>query len=179
MRLFCTLLVVALALTGCTSSEPIRVNYTSSTNETVYQTSEMRMKTNDYDARSSQRPQFVAQVEGDCSGIECQPGRYDMKISVSSPVRVDIGIQEMILRVDGKKMTWDGPFDLRTGQGFSPHMRSFSVPLKPDEVRTLARAEDVEMFLGSTSFTIPYDRREPLRALLKRLEANEQMKESM
>jgi hypothetical protein len=165
--------VLTVAGSGCTASEPLTVNYTSATNETVYRTTGMRMKIDDYETRSTQRPRFETKVEGDCSGIECRPGRYDMAISVSSPTRVDIGMDELVIRADEERMSWDGPFDLRTGRGFGSHLRSFSVPLKPDQVRTLARAETVELFLGSKSFTLPYDRRKPLRTLLARLDGTE------
>ena len=177
MRSSCFALLVfvvfAFAGSGCTASEPLTVNYTSATNETVYRTTGMRMKTEDYDTRAAQPPRFEAQLEGDCNGIDCKPGRYDMTISVSSLARVDIGMEEMVIRADEEQISWEGPFDLRTGQGLAPHLRSFSVPLNPDQVRTLARANEVEMFLGSTSFTLPYDRRAPFRALVNRLERAE------
>lgn len=160
---------MSAGLLGCQSSEPVQVQYENA--ETTYTTKNVRMS-NVQGFSGLKQPRFEMFADATCRGSECRPDAYTLHFRADPGTgRIRIESTSVRLTADDQKITWDDPFPLERGRVFEVRGQIVTVECTPEEFQTIAEAETVSGELGGLRFDLHYGNREPLRALVARVDS--------
>ena len=161
----CTLIVVS----ACGPSQAVNTNYEDGT--MTYESSNVRMS--DVSGFTGlTKPRFEMYATASCSGANCAPQTYTLHFRADPGAgRVRIESTSVLLTVDQDSLIWDDPFPLAKGQIFEVRGQIVTVDCSDEEFRSLANAQTVHGDLGGLTFQLFHGNREPLRALIARVDS--------
>jgi hypothetical protein len=166
---FLGLLVVlglSVGTTGCSStSSPVRVQYTPSSDRTTYKTNRIQLEDIQFSSGYNRSPQFFLTVEGSCTGRDCTPQTYALRFSVEYSEPVSLTAESVSLAFGEQTRRWQNPFSVQRNSRVQALGTIFRVSLPSDELDAVGEAEQVTGTLGTLEFDLPYSSRAPIRAL--------------
>jgi hypothetical protein len=162
-------LCVMFGASACGSSQSVNTNYEDGT--MTYESSNVRMS--DVSGFSGlTKPRFEMYATASCSGANCSPQTYTLHFRADPGAgRVRIESTSVLLTVDQDSLIWDDPFPLAKGQIFEVRGQIVTVDCSDEEFRSLANAQTVHGDLGGLTFQLFHGNREPLRALIARVDS--------
>lgn len=166
---------VVVFFAGCAgTSEPVRVSYNRSSGETTYETEEMRLEDIQITSGIQQKNRFYVQVSGACTGEDCVPSQFFLRFIKEGPQPVTTEGREVTLTVGSETLRWEDPQSRETARTSTIRSGTFTkVDLSSKQLSTIGGGSSVKGTVGGERFSIPYQNRAPIRALLSRLEQTE------
>lgn len=168
---FLSLLLGIFLIVGCaTSSEPVRVSYEAESNQTVYQTEQMRLSDLQLTSGLQKQNRYYVQVKGQCLGQDCAPSEYTVRFIKEGTQSVKLVGRDITLTVGTETITWSDPQTRERSQTATIRSGTFAeVDVSSGQLSTIGGVSKVRGTVGTAEFTIPYDNREPVRTLLSRV----------
>jgi hypothetical protein len=146
------------------------MSYEASSNQTTYQTKQMRLDDIQMTAGLEQDNRFYVQVSGSCTGQDCVPQTYTMSFIKEGTQTVQIEGRSVRLRVGTETMSWDDPQSRDLSRTSSIRSGTFAkIGLTSKQLTTVGSVQSVSGTVGNTNFSISHDARAPIRKLLSRL----------
>ena len=164
-------LFVACLLVGCaTTSKPLEVSYEASSNQTTYETRQMRLDDIKMTTGLERDNRFYVRISGSCLGQDCVPKKYTMSFIKEGTQSVRIEGRDVRLTVGTETMTWDDPQSRDVTRTSSIRSGTFAkINLTSQQLTTVGSVRSVSGTVGGSSFSIPHDTRAPIRKLLSEL----------
>lgn len=175
-RLGAFLLVMGL-LPGCASGPSVSTNYDASEDATTYRTRSVSLSGLNIGSGYGTGAHVQVRALASCSGQECVPKDvvFVFQVSGSSDLRMENRAVE--LTADGKRFRSERqePDIDRTLEDIDHASGNLaSLQLSFDEFRRIAEAEEVSGSLGSSSFSLSYERRSTFRTLVQEVQGEPQ-----
>ena len=169
---FVPVLLGFVLLAGCaTSSEPVRVAYDATSNQTTYRTGQMRLSDIEMTSGLQKQNRFYVQVVGQCSGQDCVPSKYFMRFIKQGTQSVTLGGRDVSLTIGTETITWEDPQTREASQTTTVRSGTFArIDMSSGQLATVGGVSNVSGSVGGADFSIPYDHRAPIRSLLSRLD---------
>jgi hypothetical protein len=171
-------LLLVLAVGGCASSSgPVRVSYSESSDETTYKTRLMQLRDIEVQSGLSSPGRYFVQVESSCTGQDCVPSTYTLRFLRKGRQEVRMASQEVSLTIGDETIQWQDPrMTQPSGNAVDEPIRIRSgtvctVQVSGGQLSTIGSVRSVNGQLGNSDFTLPYDGRVPIRQLVARLDA--------
>lgn len=179
-RLGAFLLILGL-LSGCVSAPPVSTNYDASEGVTTYRTRAVALSGLEIGSGLGRGARVQMRALASCPGPECTPQNvvFVFKVSGSSDLRMENRTVELI--ADGKRFRSEReePDVDQTIEDVDYASGTLtSVQLTFNEFRTVAEAGEVSGSLGSSRFSLGYERRSPFRTLVREVRGESQPSES-
>lgn len=164
-------LFLVCLIAGCaTSSEPLEVSYEASSNQTTYETKEMRLDGMQVTEGLERDNRFYVKITGSCMGQDCAPRKYTMRFIKEGPQSVTIEGRNVRLNVGTETITWTDPQNRDVNRTATVRSGTFTqIKLTSEQLTTVGSVRNVDGTVGGASFSIPHDTRAPIRKLLARL----------
>ena len=172
-------LLLVSAVGGCASSSgPVRVSYSESTNEKTYETRLIQLRDIEVQSGLSSPGRYFVQVTSSCTGEDCTPSTYTLRFLRKGRQEVRMASQEVSLTVGDETIQWQDPrMTQPSGNAVDEPIRIRSgtvctVQVSGGQLATIGSVRSVNGQLGNSDFTLPYDGRAPIRQLVARLDAD-------
>lgn len=161
-----------LVFFGCaTSSQSVETAYDSSSNKTTYRTGQMRLSDIEMSTGIQKQNRFYVQVVGQCMGKDCIPSEFTVNFIKQGPQSVTLGGRDVSLTIGSETITWEDPQTRDVNQTTKIRSGTFAkIGVSGGQLSTIGAVTSVTGSVGGADFTIPYDNRSPIRALLSQLD---------
>lgn len=154
--------LLILLTAACASTDPL--------GERKRPDSVIRLESEEIAVRTRESvPRLTMQLRLGCEALPCDP-REGLLVFVSH--RTDETFREehsITIAAGGIEITYPGPVYGAPQYENRELAEQITVPVSFDDVREIARADSVVGRLGSTHWTIPYERRRSLRSIVRQL----------
>lgn len=163
-----------LTLFGCAASEPVRVNYDSSTGMSTFESNRITMGYRNMSGGLASNQRVMWQALGSCSGQNCTPGELELVFYNDTSKDLNLDSRRLQLIVDGTTAhDWeDLSRTIEAGHYGVPPGEFIRIPLAGDDFVKLAQAEKVEILFGETGtsvFSVSFMRRAEFREFAEEL----------
>ncbi len=162
-------LILAL-LAGCAAPRSAVVEYDPSLDLTVFTSGKIILGRVNMSTGLASGQRVTMQAAASCEGRACEPAEYVLIFLNDSGTDLNLDYRRVRLTFSGRELDWEdlGRVDEPEYYG-TPRGEFIRVPLSASDFRSVATAQDLEVFFGRTStvrFTLSFDRLEPLRDLI-------------
>lgn len=165
-------LLLVFVFAGCaSSSEPVQVMHNASSNETTYETSQMRLSDIQMTEGLGTDNRFFVQIAGKCTGQDCSPRTYTMRFIKEGMQSIQLEGREVRLTVGTETLSWDDPQSRSVSRASTIRSGTFAkVEVSSEQLATIGGVQEVNGTVGGESFSLSHEARAPIRKLLSRLE---------
>lgn len=167
--------LVILTTGGCASTENPEQRYNPATGRTQFQSPKVLVGNVNMTSGLAGGQRLMMQAFASCEGPACRPSTVELAFFNDSSADLNLDYRRIELVVDGRSMDWEdlGRFD-ESPHYFVPRGEFIRVPLSRGDFERFAGAAEVRVIFGLTgtsTFRMPYERREPLREMAANLQA--------
>ena len=165
-------LIIVLVAAGCgSSSQPVQVTRTASTNQTAYETRQMRLSGIQLSEGLEKDNRFFMQVVGTCTGQDCVPRSYALHFIKEGLQPVQLEGRGVTLTIGTETLSWEDPQSRSVNRTSTIRSGTFAkVEVTSEQLSTIGGVNEVSGTVGGESFSISHDARAPIRQLLARLD---------
>lgn len=136
----------------------------------MYETDPMELDDVNLTSGLSRKDGLYIRVVGQCAGEQCAPSDYTIIFGKDGFQPVQLQSRDIALSIGSETMSWEDPQSRSVDQGSTIRSGTFArVDLTAEQLSTLASVSNVRGSVGDVGFSISYEERAPLRALLSRL----------
>lgn len=156
-------LLVATWVAGCSSTDPLTGAEEPPESVIRFESGRILLDT------GPGGPRVSVEVEFGCPGLPCEPESGTLTfVSRRPPSRYEDD-HTVTISAGGIRLAYPGAAYESPAYERRDLSERVTVPVSADEFRQIARADTVHGQLGSTSWTMPYERRRALRSMVRQV----------
>ena len=164
--------VVTLVIVGCgTSSQPVQITHSVSSNQTTYETRQIRLSGIQMTEGLERGNRFYMQVVGTCTGEDCVPRSYALNFIKEGMQPVQLEGRSVSLTIGTETLSWKDPQNRSVNRTSTIRSGTFAkVEITSKQLTTIGGVNEVTGTVGGEGFSLSHEARAPIRKLMARLE---------